>query len=29
MGLVFGDGDCLLWVDEEATLRTGGGLEEV
>lgn len=29
MGLVLGDGDCLLWGDEEAPLRTGGGLEEV
>lgn len=29
MGLVLGDGDCLLWGDDEAPLRTGGGLEEV
>lgn len=29
MGLVLGDGDCLLWGDEDAPLRTGGGLEEV
>lgn len=27
MGLVLGDGDCLLWGDAEAPLRTGGGLE--
>lgn len=29
MGLVLGDGDCLLWGDDDAPLRTGGGLEEV
>ena len=27
MGLEFGDGDCLLWDDDDAPLRTGGGLE--
>lgn len=27
MGLVLGDGDCLLWGDDDAPLRTGGGLE--
>lgn len=28
MGLVLGDGDCLLWGDAEVPLRTaGGGLE--
>lgn len=29
MGLVLGDGDCLLWGDADAPLRSGGGLEEV
>lgn len=29
MGLVLGDGDCLLWGDDDAPLRMGGGLEEV
>lgn len=29
MGLVLGDGDCLLWGDGDGPLRTGGGLEEV
>ena len=29
MGLVLGEGDCLLWGDDDAPLRTGGGLEEV
>lgn len=25
MGLVLGDGDCLLWGEAEAPLRGGGG----
>lgn len=29
MGLVLGDGDCLLWGDADAPRRTGGGLEDV
>lgn len=29
MGLVLGDGDCLLWGEAEAPLRGGGGLAEV
>ena len=29
MGLEPGDGDCLLWGDGDAPLRTAGGLEEV
>lgn len=27
MGLELGDGDCLLWGDNDAPLRAGGGLE--
>lgn len=29
MGLVLGDGDCLLWGEDDGALRAGGGLEEV
>lgn len=29
MGLELGDGDCLLWGDDDAPLRAGGGLEQV
>lgn len=29
IGLVLGDGDCLLWGEDEAPLRSGGGLAEV
>lgn len=29
MGLVLGDGDCLLCGEAEAPLRSGGGLADV